>query len=123
MEGFYNGGQVPAHGNEIKYKTYTFYESEMVEIGFVLEHVFYKKPINTKDMQKAFDIFFERMKDGGIPLSVLVEEKVKELIGELKEGEHLDEINPRSGTWLDERRSWQAEVKQLQDHIKKLEHG
>lgn len=58
-----------------------------------------------------------------IPLSSLIDDKVKELVGELKEGEHPDEINPRSGTWLEERRSWQAEVKQLQEHIKKLENG
>lgn len=31
-------------------------------------------------------------------------------VGELEDGDHSDEINPRSGTWLKERRNWMYEL-------------
>jgi hypothetical protein len=36
-------------------------------------------------------------------------------VGELKEGQHLDEIKPRSSTWLKERENWISEIRSIKE--------
>lgn len=45
---------------------------------------------------------------------------ITKTIGELKEGEHPDEIKPRGATWLQERENWKSEVERLRKHIEEI---
>lgn len=38
-------------------------------------------------------------------------------VGLLEEGQHPDEILPRSGTWLKERECWKSEIKAIKEHF------
>jgi len=44
----------------------------------------------------------------------------RQVIGTLIEGEHPDEIYPRAGSWLEERRNWMREVAILKQEIENL---
>lgn len=46
---------------------------------------------------------------------------LKAQVGDLLPGEHPDEALPRAGTWLAERRNWQAELEQVRAHNAELE--
>ena len=50
------------------------------------------------------------------PLFAKMNEIRSKSVGDLLEGEHPDEIYPRAGSWLQERRNWAAQVKQLEEY-------
>ena len=56
--------------------------------------------------------------------NALVEAELNRLtaeVGELLPGEHPDDLKPRAGTWLEERRNWIAEIEQARKYIAEIE--
>jgi hypothetical protein len=45
------------------------------------------------------------------------EERLSDIIGDLEDGDHPDEIYPRAETWIKERKNWIVEVERLKEIV------